>query len=148
MSDKITMTADVIIQWADGSIVLAKRKNDPFRGSWGLPGGMMEDGETIQETAIREAEEETGLRIRLDRVIGVYSAPGRDPRGRYISVTYLAYPVSGTLESGSDAEEVMLTKDFDHITLAFDHAEILADYQNYLKENDHEGIFRKPPFAF
>ncbi|MCW3127692.1 MAG: hydrolase [Bacteroidetes bacterium] len=128
MEHQITLTADVIIRWADGSIVLAKRKSEPYKGYWGLPGGKLEGYETIQDTAIREAKEETGLDIRLDKVIGVYSDPGRDPRGRYISVVFLAHPVSGILESGSDAEEVMLTKDFAGRLLAFDHHHILTDY--------------------
>jgi 8-oxo-dGTP diphosphatase len=130
MEDKITLTADIIIQWADGSIVLAKRMNEPYIHFWGLPGGMMEDGETIEQTAIREAHEETGLHIRIERVVGVYSDPHRDPRGRYISVVFLAYPVSGALESGSDAEEVKLSTETDAGTdpLSFDHRKILSDF--------------------
>jgi 8-oxo-dGTP diphosphatase len=139
MSDQITLTADVIIQWADGSIVLARRRNDPHKHEWALPGGMMDGDETIEQTAIREAKEETGLTIRLDRVIGVYSAPGRDPRGRYISVAYLAYPVSGILESGSDAEDIRLTKDPLTEALAFDHHQIVSDYLHMVNPAAPEG---------
>jgi 8-oxo-dGTP diphosphatase len=128
MKHEITLTADIVIEWADGSIVLVKRKNDPYKGFWALPGGMMDGEETIAQTAIRETKEETGLDVRLAKIIGVYSKPGRDPRGRYISVAFLAHPMSGTLESGSDSAEVVLTKDFHDLTLAFDHAQILSDY--------------------
>lgn len=134
MKDKITLTADVIIRLADGSIVLAKRKNSPYAGEWGLPGGKLEGDETIEETAVREAKEETGLDIRLDKVIGVYSEPERDPRGRYVSVAFLAHPVSGMMEAGSDAEDLMLTTDFTDLTLAFDHDQIVADYISGLYE--------------
>jgi len=135
MSDKVTLTADVIIQWADGSIVLVRRKNEPYHHYWALPGGMLEGDETIEETAIREAKEETGLSIRLDRVLGVYSTPDRDPRGRYVSVTFLAYPVSGVMESGSDAEDIRLSTDFIDLDLAFDHHNILLDYLKVLKSD-------------
>ena len=128
MKDTITLTADVVIQWADGSIVLVKRGTDPYQGFWALPGGKLEGDETIEETARREVKEETGLEVRLERVIGVYSKPGRDPRGRFVSVAFLAYPISGILESGSDAAAVIITKNLSDFTLAFDHEQILTDY--------------------
>jgi len=53
MKQEITLTADIIIQLADGSIVQVKRKNEPYKGAWALPGGMMDDGETIEQTAVR-----------------------------------------------------------------------------------------------
>ena len=136
MSDKITLTADGIIQLADGSIVLAKRKSEPYQGQWGLPGGKMEDKERIEETAVREAREETGLDVRLEKVVGVYSKNGRDPRGRFVSVVYLASPVSGVLEAASDAEELMITDDWIGIDLAFDHDQILADYRASLEHHN------------
>lgn len=132
MQDEITLTADVIIEWADGSIVLTRRKTEPFRHYWGLPGGKMEGSETIEETAIRESKEETGLDITLERVIGVYSRPGRDPRGRFVSVTFLAHPVSGMLIADSDAEDLTLIRDLPVQELAFDHRQILNDYREFL----------------
>ncbi len=125
---KITLTADIVIRLGDGSIVLAKRKSEPHKGEWGLPGGKMEGDETIEATAIREAKEETGLTVELDRVIGVYSDPERDPRGRYVSVAFLAHPVSGVMEAGSDAEDLVLTREPEHFNLAFDHEDIVRDY--------------------
>lgn len=130
MNDKeeITLTADIVIRLGDGSIVLAKRKSEPYKGEWGLPGGKMDGNETIEATAIREAKEETGLTIQIDRVIGVYSDPERDPRGRYVSVAFLARPVSGVMEAGSDAEDLVLTREPENFNLAFDHEKIVRDY--------------------
>ncbi len=130
MEDKemIILTADIVIRLADGSVVLAKRKSEPYKGEWGLPGGKMESGETIEAAAIREAKEETGLTIALDHVIGVYSDPDRDPRGRYVSVAFLAHPVSGVMEAGSDAEDLVLTREPEQFNLAFDHERIVQDY--------------------
>lgn len=132
---KIQMVSDVIIRIDNFNIVLAKRKYDPFKGSWGLPGGKMDGDETIEQTAIREAEEETGLKIKLIRVFGVYSKPDRDPRGRYISVVFIAEPEGGHLAAGSDAAEIVITKDFTEMQLAFDHNAILNDYLKYLLNN-------------
>ncbi len=129
---KITLTADIIIEYPDGSIILAKRGSEPFKGHFGLPGGKMEEnGETIEETAVREAKEETGLNIELTGIVGVYSKPGRDPRGRFISVVYTAKIVGGTLKAGSDAAEVIKTLNFANHKLAFDHNRIIEDYINH-----------------
>lgn len=126
------LTADIIIQYEDNSIILIQRGNDPYKGSWALPGGMMDEGETIEQTAIREAKEETGLDVELVKLLGVFSKPDRDPRGRFISVLYLAKPVGGTLKASSDAKEFIRTKDFAHLPLAFDHNEMIDLYMKQL----------------
>ncbi len=126
--EEITMVADVIIEMNNGEIVLGKRKHDPFQHQWGLPGGKMEGGETIEEAAVREVKEETNLTIKLDKIVGVFSKPNRDPRGRLISVCFTAKVVKGELKAGSDAEDVMTTKNFETMKLAFDHNEILKKY--------------------
>ncbi|RLI30286.1 NUDIX hydrolase, partial [Candidatus Bathyarchaeota archaeon] len=84
------IAVDVVIVRKDGSIVLIKRKNEPFKDHWAIPGGFVEYGERVEEAAIREAKEETGLEIRIKKLVGVYSDPNRDPRGHVISITYLA----------------------------------------------------------
>src|SRR5688500_17037780 len=101
------LTADIIIEM-DGKIILAKRGSEPHKGSWAFPGGKLDGNETIEETAVREAKEETGLDVALQQVLGVYSDPGRDPRGRFVSVVYIANVSGGELKAGSDAEEVKL----------------------------------------
>jgi 8-oxo-dGTP diphosphatase len=124
----VQLTADIIIEYDDGSIVLIRRKKEPFEGLWAIPGGKLEGPETVEETAIRETKEETGLDVELVRLIGVYSAPDRDPRGRFVSVAYVGSPVGGVLAAGSDAKEFLRTKDFMDAELAFDHHKILGDY--------------------
>ena len=65
------------------SVTLIKRKNPPYKGSWALPGGFVEYGETVESAAIRETKEETGLDVILGDIVGVYSNPDRDPEGAY-----------------------------------------------------------------
>jgi 8-oxo-dGTP diphosphatase len=125
---KATVAADIIIEFGDDSIVLIKRLNDPYKNMWALPGGIMDDGETIEQTAVREAKEETGLDVELTRLIGVYSKPGRDPRGRTLSVLYSAKVKGGIMKADSDAKEILRTREFDKMNLAFDHNEMVMDY--------------------
>ena len=103
-----------------------KRAFDPYRGYWALPGGFLEHGDTVEETAVREAREETGLEIAIQRVVGVYSDPKRDPRGQIISVCLLAKEAGGALKAGSDAEEVRSLKELP-VEIAFDHRTMLRD---------------------
>jgi 8-oxo-dGTP diphosphatase len=120
------LTVDVVIKWK-GGVVLVKRANDPYRGKWALPGGFVEYGERVEDAARREAEEETGLKVELQRLLGVYSDLGRDPRGHTISICYLSCPVDCDLKAGSDATEVKIFKRVPWQELAFDHARILHD---------------------
>lgn len=121
------LAADVVIRYPDGRIVLIKRGVEPFKGRWALPGGGVEIGETVESAAIREAKEETGLDVRLQGLVGIYSAPDRDPRGHTVSIVYHAIPAGGTLNADTDAAEVMLADDPLSIPLAFDHDQILRD---------------------
>ena len=120
------LTAITIIRRRDGSVVLVKRLNPPFKDFYAIPGGFVEYGETIEEAAVREAKEEIGLDVRIERLVGVYSDPDRDPRGRIITVAYLAEEIGGRLRPSSDAREV---KAFRKIPSkpAFDHRKILHD---------------------
>ena len=122
------LTVDVIIPGPESGsrVVLIQRSNEPFAGSWALPGGFVEIGESVESAAEREVEEETGLTVKLVRLVGVYSRPDRDPRGHNVSVAYLARRVSGDLTAGTDASEAALL-DPNSVSLAFDHAEIVRD---------------------
>ena len=82
------VTADVIIRYPDGGIILIKRGKEPFLGSWALPGGILEEGETVEQCAVREAKEETGVSVNLRELVGVFSEPGRDPRGHYVTIVF------------------------------------------------------------
>ena len=119
------LTVDVLIRRDDGYVFI-KRKNEPYRGHWAIPGGLVEYGETVEQAAIREAKEETGLEVKLIRLVGVYSDPTRDPRGHYVSIAYLAEAVSGELKAATDAEEAKVFKRKPE-RLAFDHSKIFED---------------------
>ena len=94
-------TVDLIIR-AGGGIVLVRRKNPPL--GWALPGGFVDVGETLEAAAAREALEETGLVVRLERQFHAYSDPARDPRQHTISTVFLA-DADGVPRGGDDAAE-------------------------------------------
>ena len=119
------LMVDVIIP-SEGRVVLIRRGSDPYEGQWALPGGFVEVGETVEQAAVREAAEETGLAVELARLVGVYSDHGRDPRGHNVSVAFLARVLSGELSAATDAAEAALL-DPDTVELAFDHSRIIAD---------------------
>ena len=122
------LTVDTIII-EDSKIVLIKRLNDPYKNHWALPGGFVEYGETVENAAVREAKEETGLDIKLEKLVGVYSDPNRDPRGHTVTVVFVASIIGGQLKSDSDAKDAIFIEqaDLENISLAFDHNEILHD---------------------
>jgi len=117
------VTADVLIQGPEG-VLLIRRKNPPFEGQWALPGGIAEDMETVEEAAIREAKEETGLNVELLGINTVLSKPGRDPRGRTVSIVYDAKAVGGELNPATDAAGARWFKKLPS-RIAFDHMEVL-----------------------
>ncbi|KXB05237.1 hypothetical protein AKJ50_01445 [candidate division MSBL1 archaeon SCGC-AAA382A13] len=124
-----SLTVDIIIEMDEG-IVLVKRKNNPFRGDWAIPGGFVEYGETVEEAARREAEEETGLRVELENLVGVYSDPDRDPRGHVVSICFSATKKEGELRAATDAANVKVFKEVPWNNLAFDHENILKEFQS------------------
>lgn len=120
------LTVDIIIYTPDG-IVLVRRGREPYKGRWALPGGFVHYGERVEDAAVREAEEETGLRVRLQKLVGVYSDPERDPRGHVISICFLAEKIGGKLMASDDAVEARVFKRIPWRELAFDHAKILKN---------------------
>lgn len=143
------LTADCVVVRSGSEVLLVRRGGEPFKGCWALPGGFMEMDETIEHCAVRELEEETGLRFaeRDLRLIGVYSAPGRDPRGRTVTAAFRVEsgerrtergetPQScGQLPLGRGAVEPVAGDDAAEVRwwplaalppLAFDHADIVA----------------------
>lgn len=115
------------VVFRNDSILLVKRRNEPFKGLWALPGGFVEYGEKVEDSVVREVFEETGLKTRVDKVVGVYSDPGRDPRGHIVSVVFLLDVVSGVLKGGDDASEARFFKLNDLPRLSFDHNIIIKD---------------------
>lgn len=120
------LTADCVI-FRGASVALIRRGNPPFQGSFALPGGFAEVGETVEAACAREVLEETGLVVSGLRLVGVYSDPARDPRGHIVTVAFLAGDVSGELAAGDDAADAEWVADWRSVPLAFDHARILAD---------------------
>ncbi|CAG0906726.1 unnamed protein product [Cyprideis torosa] len=117
-------TVDIIIE-VDQKIVLIERKNAPL--GWALPGGFVDYGESFEQAALREAMEETGLRVENLQQFHTYSEPGRDPRCHTVSTVFTG-KAKGTPRAGDDAGQAML---FGHDCLpglAFDHERILRDY--------------------
>lgn len=125
------VAADAIIELSghDGAVVLIERRNPPH--GWALPGGFVDPGETVEQAAVREAREETGLEVRLEALLGCYSAPGRDPRGPTVSLVFVGQ-ADGEPRARDDARRVdVVDPAAPGVPLAFDHARILADYRHY-----------------
>jgi len=128
----IRLTVDCIIE-IDGKIVLIKRKNPPF--GWAIPGGFVEEGETVEEAVRREMDEETNLSLRNLEQFHVYSDPSRDPRGHTVSVVFTAKG-GGIAKAKDDAKELALfTEDDLPGNISFDHKKIISDY--FLSKRGH-----------
>jgi 8-oxo-dGTP diphosphatase len=121
-------TVDTIVEVPDG-IVLIKRRFEPL--GWALPGGFVDYGESLEEAAVRETREETGLEVTLVEQFYSYSAPDRDPRRHTIATVFIGR-ATGTPHAADDAADArVVTAGSIPKLLAFDHALILADYFRY-----------------
>jgi 8-oxo-dGTP diphosphatase len=118
------LAVDAIIRLEERGVLFVRRRNQPFKDWWALPGGLVEIGETVEAALIREVREETGLFVESMQLIGVFSDPDRDPRGHTVSVAFLASSVSGIPKAGSDAAEVQIFNKLPE-KIAFDHRHIL-----------------------
>lgn len=125
-------TVDILIYVPDRGVLLIERKNPPH--GWALPGGFIDYGESVETAAIREAREETGLDVVLTGLLGVYSAPDRDPRHHTMSVVYTAQAKDlSVLQAGDDAGNAIFYPLDALPPLAFDHARIIGDFAAGLK---------------
>ena len=125
------LTADLIIEMVDRPgkpVLLVERSFEPL--GWALPGGFVDLGETLEQAAMREAKEETGLDVSLKVLLGVYSDPKRDPRGHTVTAVYVA-EARGAPKAGDDAKNVKAFDPLQPPPLAFDHGLILGDYRRY-----------------
>lgn len=119
-----TPTVDIIIE-IDNKVVLIERKNEPF--GWALPGGFVDYGESYEDAAFREAEEETGLVLEWVEQFRTYSNPERDPRQHTASTIFYS-STTGTPTGGDDAAQAVLFAWDKLPELAFDHGQILIDF--------------------
>ena len=121
------LAVDIVVLDAAGQLLMIRRRCEPFRGQFALPGGFVDIGETVEQAASRELMEETHLKARTLRLVGVYSDPSRDPRGHSCSVAFLVEVEAGEPIAGDDAESVSWVRDWRDLKLAFDHDKIIAD---------------------
>ena len=131
-----TPTVDVILE-RESKILMVRRKKDPYKDHLALPGGFVNEGETVEDAMKREAMEETSLEIHPIDVLGVYSDPRRDPRKHIVTVVFVGIIVSGDLRANDDAASIewIQLDSIDQLQqqkmLAFDHAQILQDYRQW-----------------
>ena len=133
-----TPTVDVIVYRRDLGlskleVLLIERVNPPF--GWALPGGFVDEWEMVETAAIREVEEETGLRITLDELFYVYSNPTRDRRQHTLSIVFtteISQSSDVTPRAGDDAQQAIFFNVKSLPNLAFDHAETITDFETWL----------------
>ena len=124
------VTADCVVLTKESvpQVLLIERGFDPFKGCWAFPGGFLNMDETTEQCAIRELEEETGLKLNELHQIGAYSKVDRDPRGRTITVAYLAIIDAPVAVIGQDDAAKAQWFPIDALPpLAFDHEDIMQD---------------------
>jgi 8-oxo-dGTP diphosphatase len=119
----------------DGKILLIRRKNEPFKGKWALPGGFVEYGEKVEDAVIREVKEETGLKTKIKEIFGIYSDPNRDPRGHTVTIVFLLDIITGKLNAEDDADSVKFFNLNKLPDLSFDHRIIIEDIKRRMKNN-------------
>ncbi|WP_407423132.1 NUDIX domain-containing protein [Methanobrevibacter sp.] len=132
-----SLTTDIFIFDENLNFILIKRKNNPYKDYWALPGGFVEYGETVETAAIREAKEETSIDVELKDLVNVYSEPNRDPRGHTITIAYTAKGDINKGKADSDAKEIGIfsLEKLNEINIAFDHEKIIKDCLNKAKSS-------------
>jgi 8-oxo-dGTP diphosphatase len=127
-----TPTVDVIVE-RDSKVLMVRRMKDPFKDRLSLPGGFVNEGETVEVAMQREAMEETALEVFPIEILGVYSDPKRDPRKHIVTVVFIGIIVKGTGRAGDDAASIewINLANIQEQEIAFDHAQILKDYSKW-----------------
>ena len=130
LKQNIRLTTDALVFSKNGGhlqLLLIERGNEPFKGMWAFPGGFVEDDEDLEPAAIRELHEETGLLLPGLKQLHTFGTPGRDPRGRTVSIVYYALvnAEDHAVKGGDDAAHAQWVNVKDIAAMAFDHKEIL-----------------------
>ena len=130
-------TIDIIVVENSNSnkVLLIKRKKDPFKDYFSLPGGFVNEGEKVEDAVRREAEEELLVKVEPIDILGVYSDPNRDPRGHIMSITFIVKIITGELKAGDGVAELKWIEinNLGNIKIGFDHLKILSDYETWGK---------------
>ena len=125
-----SVTVDAIVTNDKGKILLVKRKREPYKDHWALPGGYLDQDETAIQGTLRELKEETGLSADNAELLGFYDNPNRDPK-QNVSFVYKVRQFSGTPKAGDDAKETkFFGLDSLPVNIAFDHRSIIADFSH------------------
>jgi 8-oxo-dGTP diphosphatase len=124
----IFVTVDIVVFKADSQkILLIRRKNEPFRGNWALPGGFVDENEDLADAALRELREETGLQVASVTQLKAFGRPGRDPRHHTVSIAFLAQAAENAAAAAADDASDAAWFPLDDLpALAFDHDDIIA----------------------
>lgn len=134
------VTADLIVE-REGKVLLIRRKNDPFKGMYAIPGGFLDYGiETLEEAACRELREETNLIAKIENLelVDIFSDPDRDPRGHVISHAYYVKEWNGVANAGDDADKCKWVSLYNLPRLAFDHNKILEKVLEWKIKNSKD----------
>lgn len=127
-SIKLSVDA-VVFGYEEGniSVLLIKRKYEPFKGKWAIPGGFVENDESLEDAVERELFEETGIKINYLEQLYTFGKPNRDPRGRVVTIAFFALvrPNAFKIFASTDAEQVQWFNISELPELSFDHKEIL-----------------------
>ncbi len=131
-----SLTVDIFIFDEDENFILIKRGNEPYKNYWALPGGFVDYGECVEDAAVREALEETSIKVNLKELVGVYSDPSRDPRRHTVSIAYTAKGNMADMKADDDACDIAIFSkgDLENMNLAFDHEKIINDCFNSLSK--------------
>lgn len=125
------VAVDVIVE-KDDKLLFIRRKNDPFKHCHAIPGGFVNEGERVEDAAIREMFEEINVKVEPTDILGVYSAPHRDPRGHVISIVFIGKIIDGEVKAGDDADSfewVSMDGLIKNKRVGFDHIAIMEDYR-------------------
>jgi len=124
---KPSVTADGIVTRGN-DILLIRRGKEPFKGAYALPGGFLNYGERLEDCVVREVLEETGVKTSIVDLVGVYSAPDRDPRGHFVTAVFHLQPLSGVAKGGDDASSAEWIPIDRLPKFAFDHGKIIQEF--------------------